>query len=68
MEEQPQKEYAKLTGEQFKTLISKLPEVRSQRHELADLLKSRSEEKLDELLGKDFCWAFIYGKRPASTV
>lgn len=60
MAELSQKEYGKLTAEQFKTLISKLPEVRSQRHELTDLMKSRSKEKLDELLGKDFYWATVY--------
>jgi hypothetical protein len=60
MAEQPQKEYGKLTAEQFKIMVSKLPEVRSQRHELTDLMKSRSKEKLDELLGNNFCWAIVY--------
>ena len=54
------KEYGKLTAEQFKALMAKLPELRKQDAELADVVRAVPKEKLNELLPKDYAWAEIY--------
>lgn len=54
------KEYDKVTAEQFKALIDKLPEVRRQDAELTDVVRAVPKEKLGELLPKDFVWADVY--------
>lgn len=54
------KEYGKITAEQFKTLIDKLPEVRMQDAELAEIVRAVPDEKLNELVPKDYAWAEIY--------
>lgn len=55
-----EKEYGKLTAEQFKTLIGKLPEIRKQQGELAEIVRAVPKQKLDELLPRDFTWANVY--------
>lgn len=54
------KEYGKLTAEQFKALIGKLPEVRRQQGDFSEVVRSVPKARLDELLPKDFTWAEIY--------
>lgn len=58
--EKTEKEYGKLSLEQFKRLTNDLPEIRSQMQELPDLIRSVPPEKIDGLLGKDFYWAEVY--------
>lgn len=55
-----QKEYGKLTVEQFKALISRLPEIRKQQGELADIVRAVPKARLEELLPKDYYWADVY--------
>ena len=55
-----QKEYGKLTAEQFKQLIQQLPELRKEVGSLEDVVKSASKERINELLEKDFYWAEVY--------
>lgn len=55
-----QKEYGKLTAEQFKHLIQKLPELRKEEQSLAEVVKNASKERINELLAKDFYWAEVY--------
>ena len=55
-----QKEYGKLTAEQFKQLIQQLPELRKEGESLEDVVKSASKERINELLEKDFYWAEVY--------
>lgn len=54
-----EKEFKKLTIEQFRNLVGQLPEVRSQMRELPRLI-SQKKEKLKELLGVNYHWASIY--------
>lgn len=54
------KEYGKLTAEQFKALIDKLPEIRKQDKELAEAVRDVSKERMEELLPKDYAWSDIY--------
>lgn len=54
------KEYGKLTADQFKEFIGKLPELRRQRGELEGLLADVPKEKFDTLMVKDFNWSEIY--------
>jgi hypothetical protein len=51
--------YKKLTPEQFSDLAKKLPEIRSQKRELAELIKSEPA-RVNEILGKYYSWAGIY--------
>ncbi len=55
-----QKEYGKLTAEQFKRLIQKLPEFRKEEQSLAEVVKNAPKERINKLLGKDFYWAIVY--------
>lgn len=57
---EPTKEFGKLTAEQFRHLIDKLPEIRNQQRELTDLVRSTPKEKLDGILSKDYAWASFY--------
>jgi hypothetical protein len=54
-----EKEYGKLTLEQFRDVVRKLPEVRTQPRELAQVLREKPE-KLKEVLGSGYHWAGIY--------
>jgi hypothetical protein len=56
------KEYNKLTVEQFKQLIAKLPELRYQKAEFESVVKA-APKRLDELLERDFAWASVYETR-----
>lgn len=60
MEEKINKEYGKLTAEQFKTLISHLPEIRKHPGEIAEMVSSLSKDHLNKLLPEGFAWAEIY--------
>lgn len=44
------KEYRKLTADQFKDFMGKLPEVRRQRDESGRLLAELHKQKFDELI------------------
>ncbi len=54
-----EKHLGKLTLDQFREVVKKLPEVRGQAEEFPRLLKER-EEKLKEILGAGYYWAGIY--------
>lgn len=54
------KEYGKLSLEQFKQLVSELPEIRSQMKELPDILDSAPSEKIKEVLDQGLYWADLY--------
>ena len=58
--EKPEKEYGNLTLDEFKQLVNKLPEIRSQMQELPDLLNSTSKDKIKEVLGQGLYWADAY--------
>ena len=49
----------KLTPNQFSDIAKKLPEVRSQKNELAELIKSKPQ-KVKEVLGEYYSWSGIY--------
>lgn len=49
----------KLTPEQFSDLAKKLPEIRSKKNELAELLKSKPQ-RVKEVLGEYYSWSEIY--------
>lgn len=49
----------KLTPEQFTDLAKKLPEIRSQNRELAELIKTKPH-RVKEVLGECYSWADIY--------
>lgn len=54
------KEFGKLTHEQFSKVVSCLPELRGQMKELADRMRTK-QEKLKELIGdSDYSWGDIY--------
>jgi hypothetical protein len=55
-----QKEYGKLTADQFRELIGKLPELRRQRDEFGRLLNEVPKEKFDTLMIRDFNWGHVY--------
>ena len=54
-----QSNYKKLTPEQFRDLANKLPEIRSQKNELAELIKSKPQ-RVKEVLGQYYSWSEIY--------
>lgn len=54
------KPYGKLTEEQFRRLIQKLPEIRSSERELVQAIKAASKERLRELLRGSRCWSYVY--------
>lgn len=49
----------KLTSEQFSDLVKKLPEIRYQKQELSELIKSKPI-RVNEILGKYYSWAEVY--------
>jgi hypothetical protein len=56
----PEKEFGKLTGDQFQHLVRTLPELRNQQVELAKVCRDKSS-KLGDLLGpSEQTWAAIY--------
>lgn len=59
---QMEKEFGKLTYDQFARLVSRLPEVRGQMHELPRLLREK-KDRLSEILGESqYSWGWIYEK------
>ena len=54
------KEYGKLTADQFRRLIRKLPEFRRESKGFQDDLRSASPEKLRAVLGAGVWWAALY--------
>jgi hypothetical protein len=54
------KEYGKLTPDQFQQFIKKLPELREQIKEFPLVVKAASPELVQEVLDKDFSWADVY--------
>ena len=54
------KEYGKLTADQFRRLIGELPELRAGVKELPDLLRAASSEKVREVLKGGIYWAAFY--------
>lgn len=55
-----EKEDGKLSEEQFRRLIQKLPEMRAADGEIRELLRSTSKEKLQALLKDGESWAELY--------
>ena len=49
----------KPSTEQFREIAKKLPEIRSQKNELAELVKSKPQ-RINEILGEYYSWAKIY--------
>ena len=58
--EKLEKEYGKLSLDQFKQLVSELPEIRNQIKELPDLLNSSPKDKIKEVLDQGLYWAALY--------
>lgn len=56
----PEKEYGKLSLDQFKQIISELPEIRSQMEELPELIRSAPKEKINAMLDEGIYWALVY--------
>ncbi|HZQ75502.1 MAG TPA: hypothetical protein VFB08_21530 [Burkholderiales bacterium] len=55
-----EKEYGRLTADQFRRLIRELPEVRAGARELPELLRTATSEKVREVLEKGIYWAAFY--------
>ena len=55
-----EKEYGKLTLDQFKGVVKQLPELRNNLAELPSVLRATKPEKFKEIFDKDFAWAEIY--------
>lgn len=55
-----EKEYGKLTSDQFREFIGKLPELKAQRDEVGKLLAEVPKEKFNALMVKGFNWGEIY--------
>jgi hypothetical protein len=58
--ERPKKEYGKLSRDQFKQLVRKLPEIRKKQKEPPKLLHSVPEEEKHEILGEELSWTNVY--------
>jgi len=55
-----EKEFGKLTAEQFKGLIETLPEIRRQGADLQKAIAEVPKQRLDELLVANYNWAYAY--------
>jgi len=55
-----EKEYGKLTTNQFREFIGKLPELRQKRDEFGQLLAELPKEKFDTFMVSGFNWGNIY--------
>jgi hypothetical protein len=55
-----EKDYGKLTVDQFRRFVRKLPEFRVEYEGLEDMVRSASPEKLRELIGDGLWWAPLY--------
>lgn len=58
--EKSEKEYGKLSLDQFKQLVQKLPEIRKKQKEPPKLFHSISEDEKHEILGEGLSWAKVY--------
>jgi hypothetical protein len=54
------KEYGKLSEDQFKRAIKKLPELHAEEGDLKALFKTAPKEKVDAILAGSRCWAYVY--------
>ena len=54
------KEYGKLTADQFRDLIARLPELRRNRDEFGRLLTEVPRDKFDAFMIRDFNWGHVY--------
>ncbi|OAI52518.1 hypothetical protein AYO46_00745 [Betaproteobacteria bacterium SCGC AG-212-J23] len=55
-----EKEYRKLTADQFRRAIGQLPEVKASVRELPELLRTASSQKIREALQSGVYWAALY--------
>ena len=55
-----EKEYGKLTADQFKELIGKLPALNRQRNDFGKLLTEVPKAKFDAVMTDGFSWGEIY--------
>jgi hypothetical protein len=55
-----EKEYGKLSAEQFKRAVAQLPELKGTIKELPELLRSASSEKIRAALDEGIYWAALY--------
>ena len=58
--ERLQKEYGKLTEDQLRRLVKKMPEVRAAGSELRGLLRGANRAKLKRALGEGMPWSVLY--------
>jgi hypothetical protein len=58
--EKSEKEYGRLSLDQFKQLAQKLPEIRKKLKEPPKLLRSIPEDEKHEVLGEGLSWANVY--------
>jgi hypothetical protein len=58
--ETTEKQYGKLSEEQFRRLIGKLPEIRAGARELGEELRSATPEKVRAMLDEGIYWAAFY--------
>lgn len=54
------KEYGRLTLDQFRQIVQELPELRSQIRELPQVVRTVPKEKIEKILDEDFYWADVY--------
>lgn len=55
-----EKEFGKLSLDQFRRVVKALPEVRGQMNGLPDLVRNAPQRFVDEVLDGDFYWAEVY--------
>lgn len=46
--------------EQFREVVHTLPDVRNKFNELESVFQTSPKQRIDEILGKDFCWSDVY--------
>src|SRR5688500_10227539 len=61
------KEYGKLTADQFRRLIRKLPDFQQEVREFEQSLSEASPEKLSRIFGDGVSWSYLY-ERPLAEV
>ena len=54
-----EKEYGKLTEDQFKRLVRTLPEIRKESKRAEEMMRAASKEKLREVLGDGISWSAV---------
>ena len=55
-----QKEYGKLTTNQFRNFIGQLPEFRKRQTDLKEYISGVSEERLKEVFISGYSWSWVY--------